>query len=240
MAVFPEGFGPIRFLASLTGFAILAFARFITAVRGIWAGSEPVPRQRVYFANHRSHGDFVLIWTVLPPELRAAARPVAGAEYWNASGFRSFIGTSVFNAVLIARDAEGRREDPVAQMASALDQGDSLILFPEGTRNMGDDPLLPFKSGLFHLATQRPEVDLVPVWIDNLNRVLPKGAMVPVPLICTVTFGAALRLAAGEEKSAFLRRAETALLALAPQGQARIAPSTTPPIARSAEEMRDE
>ena len=209
-------------------------------MRGIWAGSEPVPRQRVYFANHRSHGDFVLIWTVLPPELRAAARPVAGAEYWNASGFRSFIGTSVFNAVLIARDAEGRREDPVAQMAAALDQGDSLILFPEGTRNMGDDPLLPFKSGLFHLATQRPEVDLVPVWIDNLNRVLPKGAMVPIPLICTVTFGAALRLAAGEEKSAFLRRAETALLALAPQGQARIAPTPTPSIARSAEEMRDE
>ena len=107
-------------------------------------------------------------------------------------------------------------------MVTALDQGGSLIIFPEGQRNSSDDPLLPFKSGLFHLAKTRPEVDLVPVWIANLNKVMPKGEVIPLPLICTVTFGTPLHLAADEPKDAFLARAAQSLLALQPhlQGQA--------------------
>ena len=120
----------------------------------------------------------------------------------------------MFNAVLIERRPEARTEDPVAQMAAALDEGSSLILFPEGGRNTGEAPLLPFKSGLYHLARLRPNVDLVPVWISNLNHVMPKGKVVPVPLICTLTFGAALRLDPNESKEAFLSRASASLLAL--------------------------
>ncbi len=194
---------------------IVGFARAITAVRGIWQGVAPVQAQRIYYANHASHGDFVLVWTVLPRALRARTRPVAGADYWQASRLKRFIGRDVFNAVLIDRDPATRRADPIAQMGNALASGDSLILFPEGTRNTGGQRLLPFKSGLFHLATQNPGIDLVPVWIENLNRVMPKGAHIPIPLICTVTFGAPLRLD-GEDKAPFLSRAEAALLALAP------------------------
>lgn len=194
---------------------IVGFARAITAVRGIWQGVAPAPGQRIYYANHASHGDFVLVWTVLPRALRRRTRPVAGADYWQASRLKRFIGRDVFNAVLIDRDPTTRRADPVTQMSNALATGDSLILFPEGTRNTGNQRLLPFKSGLFHLAVQNPEIDLVPVWIENLNRVMPKGAHVPVPLICTVTFGAPLRLD-GEDKPTFLARAEAALIALAP------------------------
>lgn len=203
--------------AGLVAAAIILFARAITAVRGIFAGIEPDARQRVYFANHASHGDFVLIWTVLPPRLRNATRPVAASEYWTASAIRRFIGRDVFNAVLIDRDAALRERDPVAQMALALEQGYSLIVFPEGTRNTTEQRLLPFKSGLYHLARAQPEVDLVPVWIDNLNRVLPKGGVVPLPLICTVTFGAPIRLVDNEEKDAFLVRARAAMLALVPE-----------------------
>jgi 1-acyl-sn-glycerol-3-phosphate acyltransferase len=121
----------------------------------------------------------------------------------------------VFRAVLINRIPEERTEDPVTQMAQALDGGDSLILFPEGKRNTGPDRLLPFKSGLYHLARMRPEVDLVPVWIENLNRVMPKGEVIPIPLICTVTFGPALHLVGEETKEAFLGRTAAALRALA-------------------------
>ncbi len=208
------GTWPRRIAGLAVGQGISFFARLVTAVRGIWVGIDPVAGQRVYYANHCSNGDFILIWTVLPPRLRRVTRPVAGADYWLTSGLRSFIGRDVFNAVLIDRRPEMRTEDPVAQMAGALDGGASLILFPEGTRNTGDTPLLPFKAGLFHLAKARPEVDLVPVWIANLNSVMPKGEVVPIPLLCTVTFGAALRLAAGEDKEAFLTRARGALLAL--------------------------
>lgn len=194
--------------------AITLFARFITAVRADWRGVDPVPRQRIYFANHVSHGDFILLWSVLPPNLRRRTRPVAGADYWLKSPIRRFIGRDVFNAVLIDRDRASRKDDPVAQMAGALDGGASLIVFPEGTRNETDAPLLPFKSGIYHLAQARPEIDLVPVWIDNLNRVMPKGEFVPIPLICTVAFGAPMRVGQGEEKTEFLARAEQALRAL--------------------------
>ena len=203
--------------ASLAGALILFFARFITAVRGRWEGVAPTDEQRIYFANHASHGDFVLIWTVLPRRMRLATRPVAGSDYWLKSGPRRFIGRDVFNAVLIDRDAATRTDDPIVQMTEALDAGSSLIVFPEGTRNITDAPLLPFKSGLFHLAQARPTIALVPVWIDNLNRVMPKGEFVPVPLICTVSFGAALSVGDSETKQDFLARAQSALLALSPK-----------------------
>lgn len=205
-------------LAGFAGSGIAFFAHLVTAVRAIWDGVEPVPNQRVYFANHTSNGDFVLVWASLPPALRDRTRPVAAADYWLTSPLRSFIGRDVFRAVLIERDAEKRRLDPVSQMAEAIDRGDSLILFPEGTRNTTGARMLPFKSGLYHLAGKCPEVDLVPVWIDNLNNVMPKGEVIPVPLLCTVTFGAPMHLAPGEAKADFLARAEAALLALAPEG----------------------
>jgi 1-acyl-sn-glycerol-3-phosphate acyltransferase len=208
------------FAARLTGQAISIFARFITAPRAIWQGIEPVPAQRVYFANHSSNGDFVLLWTALPLPLRRRTRPVAALDYWLTSPLRAFIGREVFNAVLIDRRPEARTEDPVAQMAAALDQGASLIIFPEGQRNSSDAPLLPFKSGLYHLAKARPGVDLVPVWIANLNRVMPKGEVIPVPLICTLTFGAPLHLTDDEPKEAFLARATESLLALKSQATA--------------------
>ncbi len=210
----------LALVAGLLAKAITLFARLATAPRAIWAGVEPRAGQRIYYANHTSNGDFVLIWTVLPPVLRAKTRPVAALDYWLRSPMRAFVGRDVFNAVLIDRRPDHRAEDPVTQMAEALDGGASLILFPEGQRNSSEAPLLPFKSGLYHLARQRPGVDLVPVWISNLNHVMPKGEIIPVPLICTLTFGAPLRLADDEPKDAFLARTAVALLALRTGGAA--------------------
>jgi len=202
---------PYRIVTKLAGDAISLFARILTAPRAIWSGSEPLPGPRVYYSNHTSNADFVLIWTVLPPVLRGRTRPVAALDYWLASPIRAFAGRDVFRAVLIDRRPEARTEDPVGQMLAALDAGSALIIFPEGRRNTSDDTLLPFKSGLFHLARQRPAVDLIPVWISNLNHVMPRGKVIPVPLICTVTFGAPIRIVSDEPKEIFLARAAAAL-----------------------------
>nr|WP_064493643.1 lysophospholipid acyltransferase family protein [Pseudomonas chengduensis] len=203
-------------LAALTAFAITSAARLLTGARALWLGSTAQATQRLYYANHSSHGDFVLLWASLPPELRKRTRPVAGADYWQKPGVRSFLINKVFNGVLVDRE---RKEgaNPLQTMLDALDGGDSLIIFPEGTRNLGDEPLLSFKSGLYHLAQARPDVELVPVWIANLNRVMPKGRALPLPLLCTLSFGAALEPIEGEGKDAFLERARNALLALAPE-----------------------
>jgi 1-acyl-sn-glycerol-3-phosphate acyltransferase len=200
---------------------VTLFARAVTAVRAEWGTHLPDLRPRVYFANHVSHGDFVLVWTVLPKPVRQRTRPVAGAEYWLRDSIRRYIGTRVFNAVLVEREAETRTTDPIQQMASALDDGSSLIFFPEGTRNVTEVPLLPFKSGLYRLALARPGVEMVPVWIANLNRAMPKGELIPVPILCTVSFGMAVRLREGEEKTAFLERARAALLSLRPREHPR-------------------
>jgi 1-acyl-sn-glycerol-3-phosphate acyltransferase len=200
---------------------ITLFARLVTAVRAEWGTHLPDLRPRVYFANHASHGDFVLIWTVLPPAVRRNTRPVAGADYWTRDPIRRFIGKRVFRAVLVEREAENRTEDPVQQMVTALDEGSALILFPEGTRNLTDVPLLPFKSGLYRLALMRPGVELVPAWIANLNRAMPKGELIPVPILCTVSFGMPVRLREGEAKTDFLERARAALLALRPREGSR-------------------
>ncbi len=199
-------------------FAVLiaGFARAVTGVRARWQGCGPQTRQRIYFANHASHGDFVLIWTALPPQLRVLTRPVAGKDYWDAGAVRRFIGKHVFNAVLINRAATTRKDNPLAPIEQALTQGSSLILFPEGTRNTTDEMLLPFKPGLFHIARAHPDADLVPVWIENVARVLPKGELFPVPLLCSVTFGAPMQLRAGEAKPDFLARARDALIDTSP------------------------
>lgn len=191
------------------------FAKLLTGVRPLWQGCAPERRLRVYYANHRSHGDFVVIWAALPPALRRRTRPVAGADYWLDGGFKRWLINRVFHAVLVDRRPDRDGPNPVDQMAGALQAGDSLILFPEGTRNLGE-ALQPFKSGIYHLARQMPQVEFVPVWIENLGRVMPKGALVPVPLLCTLTFGGPLALQPDETKAAFLERARRTLLDLAP------------------------
>lgn len=205
-----------RILASFLAGVTILFTRLVTAVQTHWAGCGPEPVQRIYFANHASHGDFVLIWTVLPPALRRRTRPVAAADYWLKDRVRGFVATEVFHSVLIDRERKPGSGNPLEIMGEPLGDGDSLIFFPEGTRNVTDAPLLPFKSGIFHLAREWPDVELVPVWLANQNRVLPKGEVLPVPLLCSVTFGAPLKLQPAESKSDFLARARTAVLDLAP------------------------
>lgn len=205
-------------LENLAASALCGFAKLLTGVRAVWRGSMPDTRQRVYFANHRSHGDFVLIWASLPPALRHRTRPVAGADYWHTSALRRYFSDRVFRSVLIDRKPSRHHSNPLELMGAALSAGDSLIIFPEGTRNMGDE-LLPFKGGIHHLAKAHPEVELVPVWIENLGRVMPKGTFVPAPLLCSLTFGQALHLTPGEARDDFLARAREALLALAPPAE---------------------
>ncbi|WP_136253398.1 lysophospholipid acyltransferase family protein [Onishia niordana] len=198
-------------VAELTAKCITLAARLITGTRALWLGCNPNHNQRLYFANHRSHVDFVLLWASLPALLRKRTRPVAGAEYWQNTALKRFISQRVFNAVLVPRGGRGKG-NPLAPVQQALADGDSLIFFPEGTRNLSESPLLPFKSGIYHLAHAHPDLELIPVWITNLNRVMPKGRYLPLPLLSTLHFGAPIKLQDEETKMEFLERLRLALL----------------------------
>ncbi|MBQ0931103.1 lysophospholipid acyltransferase family protein [Ideonella alba] len=202
--------------AELMGQLLAFVARLITGAQGHWRGCVPQAVQRIYFANHQSHLDWVLIWAALPGELRARTRPIAARDYWTASPLKHWITREVFHAVYVDRQRQGD-EDPLAPLQQALQGGDSLVIFPEGTRGSGGEPQA-FKSGLYHLARQFPQVQLVPCWIANVQRVMPKGEVVPVPILCSVSFGVPLVLGEDEDKSAFLLRARDAVMALRPPG----------------------
>lgn len=249
-------------LAKLMSYFLLGVVRFLTGSQARWYGCPPKAEQRIYFANHQSHADMVLIWAALPEELRSITRPIAAKDYWTKTPFKQWITTAVFNAVYVDRQAGPARtpapaaeaagnaapaldsaaetaapggpdpapepaappspealraalpeSDPLAPLVRALESGDSIVIFPEGTRGHGDEPQ-PFKSGLYKLAQMFPNVVLVPAWINNVQRVMPKGEVVPVPILCSVTFGAPIALEPGEERRPFLDRARRAVMAL--------------------------
>lgn len=197
----------------MTPSLVASFLRLMTGAQAQWVGTEPHPRPRVYFANHCSHLDGPTIWSVLPPEIRALARPVAARDYWDAGQFRRYLSTKIFNAILIERKRPTRNDNPIDVMLQEMGNTGSVILFPEGTRSLNPDPA-PFKSGLFHLASKRPDLELVPVLLDNLNRLLPRGELFPVPMICSVTFGCPMFLQEGESRDSFLERARQAVISL--------------------------
>ncbi|SDC65091.1 Acyltransferase [Variovorax sp. CF079] len=248
-------------LAKFTGWALLVAIRLLTGAQARWWGCPPKAEQRIYFANHQSHLDLVMIWAALPEELRSITRPIAARDYWATTPFKHWITTEVFNAIYVERGgsapvppptaAPGPAEriepsfdgvvqtelplaPPAAEIAEpaaavvpgsaealaplqplieALQSGDSIIIFPEGTRGHTGEPQ-KFKSGLFTLAQMFPEAVLVPAWIDNVQRVMPKGEVVPVPILCSVTFGEPVRLEEGEDRRPFLDRAREAVVAL--------------------------
>ncbi|HEV8148098.1 MAG TPA: lysophospholipid acyltransferase family protein [Bryobacteraceae bacterium] len=198
-----------RFIEGL----LIVLVRLLAGAHARWQGCGQSPEQRIYVANHTSHLDVVLLFSALPEPLRHRTRPVAAAEYWTAGPLRRYLIHSIFRGVLIERDRS--RLNPLEPAASALRQGDSLIFFPEGTRGPGED-LQPLKPGIFLLASWFPGVDIVPVWIDNSYRILPKGFAIPVPLLCSITFGTPLRFIEGQQQMEFLAEVRKALEALQP------------------------
>ena len=202
--------------------------RVLVGAQPRWIGCKPTNALRIYYANHTSHMDTLALWCALPGELRAKTRPVAARDYWSGAGIKSYVATRGFNVLFIDRspanpdppnldqtipDRSRRDRDPLAPLGEALERGESLIIFPEGTRHAQALPS-QFKSGIFHLAAKFPNAELIPVYLDNLYRSMPKGTYLPIPLTCSVRFGAPLPRVADETRDAFLERARQAVVDL--------------------------
>jgi 1-acyl-sn-glycerol-3-phosphate acyltransferase len=208
--------------------AIAGFARFLAGTSVFWTDGPPDEGQRVYFANHTSHLDFAVLWSALPSEVRGRTRPIAARDYWEKGALKRFLSSAVFHAVLVDRlggQGGGREESAesaeraaaarrtIDTILSEIGDRDSLIVFPEGTRGTGRIPG-PFKSGLYHLCRARPDLEAMPVYLDNMNRILPKGESLPVPMLSRAIFGRSMKILPGEGKTEFLGRARDAVIAL--------------------------
>ena len=193
----------------LTASALTFLAKLLTGASVRWIESQPDTCQRVYFANHTSHLDALVLWSSLPKDVRAVTRPVAAKDYWQKNALRRYM-AGTFNALLIDRENIKVHQSPVEMMLREMGDRYSLIVFPEGGRNAGED-IGEFKSGIYYVAKKRPDLELVPVYMDNLNRILPRGEYLPVPLLSCITIGPPIWLETGEPKTEFLRRAREAV-----------------------------
>ena len=195
---------------NLTRNLLVLIARFLSGASVRWIDSQPDTCQRVYFANHTSHLDAIVLWSALPQRVRLLTRPVAAKDYWNAGRIRKYLANRVFNALLIDRTEIKVHQSPVDMMIREIGDRYSLIVFPEGGRSAGGE-MGEFKSGLYYLCKKRPDLEMIPVHIDNMNRILPRGEVLPVPLLTCISFGPPMWLEAGEPKTDFLHRAREAV-----------------------------
>lgn len=202
---------------------IVGLAKILTGAQAVWKGSLPDSKQRIYFANHTSNLDTIIIWSSLPFELRKTTRPVAAKDYWNQPGIKQHIATKELNVVFVERNKEKRTGDPLDPLREALIQGNSLIVFPEGQRNKESVPG-DFKSGIFRLHQEFPDVELIPVYLENVAKTFPRGAFFPLPIICKARFGAAFKIEQDnpymqndEKKTIFLKEARLKVIDLIPE-----------------------
>jgi 1-acyl-sn-glycerol-3-phosphate acyltransferase len=195
--------------AMIAELLLTSLARFVSGASVRWIDCQPDTCQRIYFANHTSHLDMILIWSALPYNVRRLTRPVAAKDYWDRGRIRRYM-AQMYNALLVDRKEIKVHQSPVDLMLREIGTTQSLIIFPEGGRSSGEE-VGEFKSGLYYLGKKRPDLELVPVHIDNMNRVLPRGEFLPVPLLSCITFGPPMWLEAGESKNDFLTRARQAV-----------------------------
>ncbi len=196
----------------MTGPLLALIAKLLSGASARWVDSQPDTCQRVYFANHTSHLDSLVIWSSLPYDVRSLTRPVAAKDYWTRGAVRKYL-SGVFNALLIDRKEIKVHQSPVDLMIREIGDTYSLIVFPEGHRSTGAE-VGQFKSGLYYLCKKRPDLEAIPVYLDNMNRILPRGEVLPVPLLSCITFGPPIWLESGEPKAEFLKRAREAVLRL--------------------------
>lgn len=204
-------------VARHVGLLLAAGTRLVAGAIGRWVDCEPSTRQRIYFANHSSHLDIALLWASLPRDVRSLTRPAAARDYWDATPFRRYLALRVLNAIMIDRPGHGAGPraalKSIQDTVAAMGEEHSLIIFPEGTRGEGHE-MASFRSGLYHLAKRLPGVEMVPVYLENLNRILPKGELFPVPLLSSISFGRPIVLGTDEKKADFLLRAQQAIIEL--------------------------
>lgn len=173
----------------------LFFALMVRPVLFVAAGIHPRGRDllptagpAIIVANHNSHLDTLTILSLFPLRLLPRLRPVAAADYFMRTKLLAWFATNIIGIIPLERAGKRHQDHPLQGCIDALDRGDILILFPEGSRGE-PEKLSAFKKGVAHLVSKRPTVPVHPLFISGLGKVLPKDALLLVPFNCDVIVG---------------------------------------------------
>src|SRR5688500_4781748 len=147
-------------------------------------------KQFIIVANHNSHLDTMTIMASLPRNVIHKVKPVAAADHFGTTKLKARLSNYFINALLIQRkrDKENEENDPIFQMIKALDDGFSLIIFPEGTRGT-PEVQQPLKPGVGIILSKRPAVKYIPAYMKGMGKAMPKDDSLIVPHISTLVYG---------------------------------------------------
>ena len=169
----------------------------------------------IVVANHNSHLDTMALMAILPPRLLRITRPVAAADYFLANRVRAWFARNIIGILPIERGGRAPGVDPMADVSAALDRGEIVIVFPEGSRGEPEE-MAVFKKGVAHLAKKHPKVPVVPVFMHGLGKSLPKDDWLPVPFFVDVFVGESLY--GIEDHTAFTAEMAECIQSLASEG----------------------
>ncbi len=175
----------------------------------------PAQGPAVVIANHNSHLDTLVLMSLFPLRLLPKLRPVAAADYFLSSRWLAWFALNIIGIIPLRRSVRAGHDDPLAEVVAALDDGDILILFPEGSRGE-PERVGRFKTGIAHIAQRRPGLPVVPVYMHGLGMALPKGEFVLVPFFCDVFVGGALHWQG--DRKAFMNDVNERMTALSGEG----------------------
>jgi len=153
--------------------------------------SLPKTGPAIIAANHNSHLDTMVLVTLFPGSVLPKVRPVAAAEYFMKTRLMAWFSKHIIGIIPLNRkkSREGETLDErLGGIFDALDRGEIVILFPEGSRGNPEE-MTEFKAGISYICERRPEVPVYPVLMHGLGKVLPRGEALLVPFFCDVFVG---------------------------------------------------
>ena len=167
-------------------------------------------KQFILIANHNSHMDTMALMSAIPSRFIHRVHPIAARDFFGGSLFSRILMRYLVNATLIRRDREDPERDPIDDMDKMLKKQRSLILYPEGSRGI-PGKMSNFKRGLGYLVQRNPNINVIPVYLENIYKTLPKGKKLILPYNCSIKFGQPIKFDSLEMED-ILKTAEKEIL----------------------------